>query len=234
MLWRGRLFHCWGGWRGWGQEQQWRQAGGAGLLNRSTTGADSGRLTHSAWSRAEICSGEANFTWASVLACFLACLTCCYCFNLQFHVLMLFFWHLPQYFLICLYLFPIYFLFIFYLFPIYFLFMSYLCSIFVKWQWSLVYMYFIASLSPWNKCFKVENHCSLTIICCLEFQSIGTVGSPHEDSRGQDVGLLILWKEVHYKIFPEEAQKTPHRQDLDSHLWLESNILWQFRWNAYD
>ena len=68
----------------------------------------------------------------------------------------------------------------------------------------------------------LQNHCSLTIICCLEFQSAGTVGSSHEDSRGQDVGLLILWKEVHNKIFLEEAQKTPHRQDLDSHLRPES------------
>ena len=68
VLSRGRPFPCWGGWRGWGQEQQWRQAGGAGLLSRSITGADSGRRTHFVWGRAEICSGGANFTWASVVA----------------------------------------------------------------------------------------------------------------------------------------------------------------------
>ena len=60
-----------------------------------------------------------------------------------------------------------------------------------------------------------QNHCGFATIGCLGFQSAGTVGSSHEDSRGQDVGLLILWKEVHHKIFLEKAQKTPHRQYLD-------------------
>ena len=72
--------------------------------------------------------------------------------------------------------------------------------------------------------FEGDNHIATTclknvqtqIISCSGFQSARTLGSSYENSRGQDVGLFLLWKEIHDKIFPEKAQKTPHRQEFNS------------------
>ena len=57
---------------------------------------------------------------------------------------------------------------------------------------------------------KVDMFCN--IMGCSGLWSTRLAGGAHENSRGEDVGLFLLWKEIYYEIFPEKAQKASHRQ----------------------
>ena len=57
---------------------------------------------------------------------------------------------------------------------------------------------------------KVIMFCN--IMGCSGLWSTRLAGGAHENSRGEDVGLFLLWKEIYYEIFPEKAQKASHRQ----------------------